>query len=93
MATITINDLPASYALDRKAMARIHGAGAQWLYGWIRVPVEPFAGRTPQINFYQINNYAEQMINQYQVVSVTNSASNSNVNVAVDAGSVNNRLI
>lgn len=93
MATITINDLPASYALDRKAMARIHGSGALWLFGWIRTPVEPFTGIIPQINFYQINNYAEQMINQYQMVSVTNSAPNSNVNVAVDAGSVNNRLL
>jgi hypothetical protein len=93
MATITISDLPASCALDRKAMARIHGAGAQWVYGWIRLPVESSPGRVPQINFYQINNYAEQMINQFQTVSVTNSAPNSNVNVAVDAGSVNNRLI
>jgi hypothetical protein len=93
MATIMINDLPASYALDRKAMARVQGAGAQWLYGWMRVPVELSALRPTQINFYQINNFAEQMINQFQNVSVTNSAPNSNVNVAVDAGSVNNRLI
>ncbi len=93
MATITINDLPASCALDRKAMARVHGAGAPWVFGWIRTFVEPSPGVIPQINFYQINNFAEQMINQYQMVSVTNSAANSNVNVAVDAGSVNNRLI
>lgn len=93
MATITINDLPASCALDRKAMTRVHGAGAQWVYGWIRTFVEPSPGVIPQFNFYQINNYAEQMINQFQTVSVTNSAANSNVNVAVDAGSVNNRLI
>jgi len=91
MATITINDLPASYALDRKAMGRVHGAGgAPWVYGWIAPFVERSPGVIPQINFYQINNYADQMINQYQMVSVTNSAANSNVNVAVGAGSVNN---
>lgn len=94
MATITINDLPASCALDRKAMARVHGAdGAPWVYGWILPFVEPSPGVIPQINFYQINNFADQMINQYQTVSVINSAANANVNVAVGAGSVNNGTI
>ena len=92
MATLTINDLLASYALDRKAMARVRGAGAPWVFGWI----SPFVNASPrqpqQINFYQINNYADQMINQYQIVSVNNSGANANLNVAVDAASVNNRL-
>lgn len=93
MATISINDLPASYALDRKAMACIRGAGAPWVFGWIRpfLPASPSV--VPVINFYQINNFAEQMINQFQLVSVNNSGSNSNLNVAVGADSVNNRLI
>lgn len=93
MATISINDLPASYALDRKAMSRIRGAGgAQWVF-WLRPFVAASPSQAPVINFYQINNYADQMINQYQLVSVINSAPNSNLNVAVDASSVNNRLI
>lgn len=92
MATLTINDLPASYALDRKAMARVRGAGASWVFGWISPFVNASPSQPQQINFYQINNYADQMINQYQIVSVNNSGANANLNVAVDAASVNNRL-
>jgi hypothetical protein len=44
----------------------------------------------PVINFYQINNYADQMINQYQVVSVSNSAPNAVLTVGVDERSTNN---
>jgi len=44
----------------------------------------------PVINFYQINNYADQMINQFQTVSVSNSAPNSVVTVGVDERSTNN---
>lgn len=94
MATITINDLPANRALDHKAMSRIRGAdGAPWVFGWIRPYVDELPSQFPVINFYQINNYADQMINQYQMVSVINSAPNSNLNVKVDEGSVNNRLV
>ena len=93
MATITINDLPANRALDRKALARIRGGdGAPWVFGWIRPYVDELPGQLPVINFYQINNYADQMINQYQMVSVINSGANSNLNVKVDESSVNNRL-
>lgn len=92
MATITINDLPASFALDRKAMSGIRGAsGAPWVFGWIRPFVGDSASQAPVINFYQINNYAEQMINQYQMVSVINTAPNSTLDVQVDEDSVNNR--
>ncbi|MDB5918104.1 MAG: hypothetical protein JWR40_2338 [Massilia sp.] len=92
MATLTINDLPVRATLERKAMAGIHGAGAPWVFGWISPFVNASPSQPQQINFYQINNYADQMINQYQTVSVNNSAPNSNLNVAVDAASVNNRL-
>ena len=94
MATITINDLPASRALDRQAMSRIRGAdGAPWVFGWIRPYADELPSQFPVINFYQINNFADQMINQYQMVSVINSAPNSNLNVKVDESSVNNRLV
>lgn len=94
MATITINDLPASRALDRTAMSRIRGAdGAAWVFGWIQPYVDELPSQFPVINFYQITNYADQMINQYQMVSVINSAPNSNLNVKVDESSVNNRLV
>jgi hypothetical protein len=95
MANITINDLPASHELDRKAMTRIRGAGgAGWVFGWITPFIESSPqGRFPvEINFYQINNFADQMINQFQNVSVINSAPNANLNVKVDEGSTNNKL-
>jgi hypothetical protein len=93
MATIAIKDLPASHELDSEAMSRIRGAdGAPWVFGWILPFTEASPSRFPVINFYQINNYADQMINQFQTVSVINSAANSTLNVKVDESSVNNRL-
>lgn len=93
MATLKINDLPASKTLDREAMSRIRGAaGAPWVFGWIRPFVDASPSQFPVINFYQINNFAEQMINQFQTVSVINSAANSTLDVRVDESSVNNRL-
>ena len=89
MASITIGDLPTSSTLERKAMAAIRGAGAPWVFGWIR----PFVGAAPTqfpvINFYQINNFADQMINQFQSVTVNNSGANSTLAVNVDADSLN----
>jgi hypothetical protein len=91
MATITINDLPANKILDRKAMSTIRGAGgAPWVFGWIRPFIEGSPSQVPVINFYQINNYSDQMINQYQMVSVNNSGNNANLTVGVDERSVNN---
>ena len=93
MASITISDLPTSSTLDRKARSAIRGAGAPWVFGWIR----PFVGASPTqfpvINFYQINNFADQMINQFQSVSVNNSGANAKLNVGVDANSLNNALL
>jgi RNase adaptor protein for sRNA GlmZ degradation len=45
------------------------------------------------INFYQINNFADQMINQFQSVSVNNAGANSTLNVVVDANSLNKALL
>lgn len=93
MANIAINDLPDDRALDRRAMSLIRGAGgAPWVFGWIRPYLDALPSQAPVVNFYQINNFADQMINQYQTVSVINSASGSNVNVNVNESSVNNRL-
>lgn len=92
MASISIDDLSLNRELDRQAMASLRGAGgAPWVYGWI-TPYSDAPSFAPVVNFYQINNYADQMINQYQMVSVRNTGSNSNVAVTVDEGSVNNRL-
>jgi len=91
MATITINDLPTSKTLDRNAMSTIRGAGgAPWVFGWIRPFIESSPSQFPVINFYQINNYADQMINQYQVVSVNNTGNGATLSLTVDEDSVNN---
>jgi hypothetical protein len=95
MAQIRINDLRCDRTLDTRAMAHIRGGdGAGWCYGWIQ-PYLPAQSRgvTPVINFYQINNYADQMINQYQSVSVNNSGPNSVLTVGVDERSTNNGTI
>jgi len=93
MATLTINDLPACHRLDLKAMSSIRGAGAEWVFGWIRPYVAATPSGEPVINFYQINNnyYADQMNNQLQVVNVSNSAANSNINVALAESGANSR--
>lgn len=94
MAHITIDDLSADRTLDRESMARVRGGdGAGWVFGWIR-PYMPaqHGGAAPVINFYQINNYANQMINQYQMVDVHNAAPNSTITVGVDGRSKNDGL-
>ena len=92
MANITIKDLPVSTTLDREAMSAIRGAGAPWVFGWIRPFVGGSPAQVPVINFYQINNFADQMINQVQTVSVINSGAGATLNVVVDESSVNNAL-
>lgn len=94
MASITIKDLHTNRALDRKTMSFIKGGGgASWVFGWIRPHTEFSPSFGPVINFYQINNFADQMINQIQVVDIDNSAANSNINVGLDAQSTNNKLL
>jgi hypothetical protein len=91
MAHIAIKDLRIDRALDRRALARVcGGGGAGWVFGWIRAYQPEQAGAAPVINFYQINNYANQLINQFQMVDVNNSAPNASISVGVDEHSVNN---
>lgn len=92
MAAITIKDLRTDRTLDRGAMSFIRGGGASWVYGWIRPYVNATPSFGPVINFYQINNFADQMINQIQVVDVNNSAPNSNINIGLDEKSTNNKF-
>lgn len=93
MATISVKDLHTSLALDRKAMSAIRGGGgAPWVFGWIQPYLDGGSGQLPVINFYQINNFADQMINQFQTVSVNNTGANATLNVSVDESSVNKAL-
>jgi hypothetical protein len=91
MAHIRIDDLRGERTLDTSAMARVRGGdGAAWCFGWIQAYLPPALRPRSVINFYQINNYADQMINQFQTVSVSNTAPNAVVTVGVDERSVNN---
>lgn len=91
MATITIKDLRADRILDRKAMSAIKGGNGSWVFNWIRPynrNASPF-GSGSVINFYQINNYADQMINQFQKVDINNSAANASISVELNESSTN----
>lgn len=91
MAHIRIDDLHCERTLDARAMAHVRGGdGAAWCFGWIQPYLPEQARSAPVINFYQINNYADQMINQFQTVSVSNTAPNAVVTVGVDERSTNN---
>ena len=87
MASITINDLALTAALDRKAMLSIQGAGgAPWVIGAFRpfVPSAPSVG--PMVNYFQItNNYlhVDQMVNQFTTVDINNSGANSSINAVL----------
>lgn len=91
MAAISIKDLNYNRALDRRSMSFVRGGNGSWVFGWIRPYVTATPSFGPVINFYQINNYAEQMINQIQMVDVTNSAANSNINIALAENSSNTK--
>lgn len=93
MAAITIKDLHSSRTLDRRTMSFIRGGNGSWVFGWIRPYVASTPAFGPVINFYQINNYADQMINQIQVVDVDNSAPNSNINIALAESSNNTKTL
>lgn len=91
MAHIRIDDLRVERTLDVGAMRRVRGGdGAAWCFGWIQAYLPPQMRAAPVINFYQVNNYADQMINQFQTVSVNNTAPNAVVTVGVDERSINN---
>lgn len=92
MATITIKDLQQNCALDNRAMSAIKGAGAPWVFGWIRPFVETTArpgGFAPIVNLFQTNNLyqtnnfyvADQMNNQFQVIDIEATAANASIHV------------
>ncbi|GAB3539771.1 hypothetical protein GCM10027343_07760 [Noviherbaspirillum agri] len=89
MASLTIKDLRTDRVLDRKAMSSIKGGGAPWVFGWIRPYTSTPASFGTVVNFTQINNYADQMTNQIQMVDINNTGANSNISVALDENASN----
>jgi hypothetical protein len=83
MAAITINDLPLTRDMSRRSMSLIRGAGAPWVFGWIQPYAPPVASVGPVVNLYQTNNtfYANQIVNQFQLVDVNNAGANANLTV------------
>lgn len=83
MATLTINDLRMSRALDYQAMSCVKGAGgAPWVFGAFQPFVPESARFLPIINFYQTNNYiADNLTLQTQNINVNNSAPSASINV------------
>lgn len=92
MATIKINDLPLSRALDREAMSALRGGFGEgnWVFGWM-VPDGPsFRSPVPVANnFFQTNNYIGQVVNQSQTLAISNSGNGSTI-TAVLIGSQGN---
>lgn len=83
--SLAIHDLPASRSLDRHAMKAVRGGGAPWVFGAFTPYVPESMRQSPSMNFFQINNYyADQMNNQIQVVDIKNSAANANISVSLD---------
>ena len=91
MTSITINDLHTHRDLDRTAMAGVRGAGAGWVYGWIRPYVEASSSFGSTVNFHQTNNYysADQMNIQVEVIDINNSAANAIINVNAKQQAIN----
>jgi hypothetical protein len=61
---------------------------------WLLGPYVPASLRFGSaVNFYQTSNscYADQIINQFQIVDVNNPAPNANLNVVVDEQSANDK--
>jgi hypothetical protein len=87
MATVTINDLPASDVIDYKALSCITGgAGAPWVYafGPQRDQVLPGLSLSQTTNnFFQTNNFfiADQLNIQVQNIDVETAADTAVVNV------------
>lgn len=89
MASIAIKDLPASAALDYKALSAIRGAGAGWVFGWIRPFVNAAPSLGPVVNLFQFNNFGGQMNNQFQLIDINNSASNAVITVRPEQLGIN----
>jgi hypothetical protein len=88
MATLTINDLPASDVIDYKAMSSVIGAGggAPWVYGSFAAYVPEDQRFVPSVNFFQTNNFnnffiADQLNIQVQNIDVQTAADTAVVNV------------
>ena len=86
MATTTITDLPASRAMDYKAMLAIRGAGgAPWVFDAFRPFVPESDQILPIVNVYQIyqtNLTAQNLTLETENINVQNSAANSTIAVA-----------
>ena len=92
MATLTINDLRMSRALDYQAMSFVKGAGgAPWVFGAFQPFIPESARVLPIVNFFQTNNtfVADQLTVQFQNIGIDNSASNASITVNAGQDAIN----
>lgn len=87
MASITINDLALSQALDRKAMWSLRGGFAgDWSIFAFRAFRPPVAGIVPSVNYFNVtNNFTliENQTNQITTVDIDSSGLASPVTAVV----------
>ncbi|MDH5538320.1 MAG: mediator of RNA polymerase II transcription subunit 20 [Rhizobacter sp.] len=91
MATITINDLAYSHALDRRALLSIRGAGAgDWSIFAFQPYRPPVSAVAPSVSFFSItntinNNYTfiENQTNQFTMINIDSAGSASPVTAVV----------
>jgi len=83
MSVITINDLPESFLLDRKAMLSIKGGTpAGWLFGAFRAfDPSPQSSFGSVGNVYQVTNnlYVNKLVDNSQTMTINNAGANSNI--------------
>lgn len=87
MASITINDLALSQALDRKAMLSLRGAFAgDWSIFAFRPFRPPVAGIVPSISYVNVTNnftYIENLTNQITTIDIDSTGLASPVTAVV----------
>ncbi|HJW56058.1 MAG TPA: hypothetical protein VJ577_12355, partial [Burkholderiaceae bacterium] len=70
--------------------ASIRGAGAGWVYGWIRPFVAAASSVGAAVNLYQFNNFGGQMNNQIQIIEIQNAAASASITVTPEQQAFNN---
>jgi hypothetical protein len=94
MASIALNDLALSEALDRKAMRSVQGA-ACWVNEAFPFYVAPLAipRSVGVFNFFEqnniTNNYIGQEVNQVTAVTINSGSNSNNTALLLGASTVN----
>lgn len=73
MSVIMINDFFINFILDCKVLIFFCGGGVLWVFGWIVLYVLLLVSFVLMVNnFFQINNYIGQLVDQFQMFVISN---------------------